>query len=340
MKTNLLNIINNKTPIWFMRQAGRYLPEYQKIRKNKKNFIDLCFSPKLACEISLQPIKRFDLDFIILFSDILVIPHILGQKVTFKENIGPLLKPIRKISNLTNVNPSNWINDLSPVFETIDLIKSKSEKKLIGFCGSPFTVLTYMLEGGSSKDHKKTKLNLINNSTQINQIIELLIEISSLYLINQIKAGAEVVKLFDSWAGTLDQYFYEKYVIEPNKKIIKKVKKAYPKVPVIVFPKGSGEKIESFLTKVPCDVISLDKDVSDKVLLLCKKKKIIVQGNLDPIRLLAGGHQLEKKIIEIMKKFNKNDHIFNLSHGIYPETPIRNVEQTIEIVRNYEEFTR
>ncbi len=340
MKTNLLDIVSKKTPIWFMRQAGRYLPEYQNIRKNKKNFMDLCFTPRLASEISLQPIKRFDLDFIILFSDILVIPHILGQKVTFKESIGPILQPIENISKLTNVKPNNWINDLSPIFETIDLIKSKSEKKVIGFCGSPFTVLTYMLEGGSSKDHKKTKLNLINNSVQINQIIELLVEISSLYLINQIKAGAEVVKLFDSWAGILDQYYYEKYVIEPNKKIIKKVKKVYPEVPVIVFPKGSGEKIEGFLTKVPCDIISLDKDVSNEVLLICKKKKIIVQGNLDPIRLLAGGDQLEKKTIEIMKKFNKNDHIFNLSHGIYPDTPIQNVEQTIKTVRNYEKFTR
>ena len=340
MKKELLNLTKNKTPIWFMRQAGRYLPEYKKIRQNKKTFLDLCFSPKLACEISLQPIKRFDLDFIILFSDILVIPHVLGQKVTFKENIGPILRPIENISKLTNVSKNNWINDLSPIFETINLLKSKSKKKVIGFCGSPFTVLTYMIEGGSSKDHKKTKLNLINNSVQIDRIIELLIEVSSIYLINQIKAGADIIKLFDSWAGTLDHEHYEKYVIGPNKSIIKKVKSVYPQVPVIMFPKGSGEKIEKFLTKVPCDVVSLDKDVSNKILLLCKKKKITVQGNLDPIRLLAGGEQLEKKIIEIMKKFNKNDHIFNLSHGIYPDTPIKNVEQTIRIIKNYEKLTR
>ena len=240
-----------KVPVWFMRQAGRYLPEYKKLRSTERTFLDLCFNSEKAAQISLQPIERFDFDFIILFSDILVVPHALGQFVDFKENIGPILKPINNKHDLSHNNLTSNLKILDPIFKTIKLIKNKNKKKnVIGFCGGPFTVLTYMIEGGTSKHHQNVKLKIKNEKKELLKVIEILIEFSSMYLIEQIRSGANIVKIFESWAGLLKNEDYFDFIIEPNKRIIKKIKNVFPKIPVACFPRRSESEIFKFIENV------------------------------------------------------------------------------------------
>ena len=328
--------MDKKTKIWLMRQAGRYLPEYQEIRKKEKNFMNLCFNPKLACDISLQPIERFDFDFIILFSDILVIPYALGQEVKFKESIGPILGNINY--EQLEVNLSQNLERLAPVFETIKLIKQeKKEKDLIGFCGGPFTVLNYMVEQGTSKTHEKIKKFIKSNNELSEKIIKIITDISIEYLKKQIDSGADVIKVFDSWAGLLDGDLYKKYIIEPNKEIAKEIKNYSPGTKQIFFPRGSKENYFNFIKEVKPDVISLDEEFPDNVFSYAKKNDIILQGNLKPTALIEGGRKLKKGIKNILNKFKENKHIFNLSHGVLPQTPVENVEILVEIIRNYNE---
>ena len=330
--------IHTKIPVWFMRQAGRYLPEYKKIRNKQEDFIKLCLSPHLAAEISLQPIDRFNFDGIILFSDILIIPYALGQNVRFEEKIGPILSPLEKYSDLPKTLERDWKIKLSPILKTINILKRKKKenKTLIGFCGSPFTVLTYMVEGGTSKNHLKIKKFLIEKPKEANLLIKKLIKISIIYLNSQIKAGADVIQLFESWSGLLEGDLYTKYIVEPNKKIVEEIKKRNKNVPVICFPRKSNWKTLEFIKKVPCDCLSMDLETDDRTIEYCKEKGITVQGNLDPVRLLLGGRQLKKEVKKIIEKFRKQKFIFNLSHGILPETPIKNVEKTIKYIKEYE----
>ena len=328
--------MDKKTKIWLMRQAGRYLPEYQEIRKKEKNFMNLCFNPKLACDISLQPIERFDFDFIILFSDILVIPYALGQEVKFKESIGPILGNINY--EQLEVNLSQNLERLAPVFETIKLIKQeKKEKDLIGFCGGPFTVLNYMVEQGTSKTHEKIKKFIKSNNELSEKIIKIITDISIEYLKKQIDSGADVIKVFDSWAGLLDGDLYKKYIIEPNKEIAKEIKNYSPGTKQIFFPRGSKENYFNFIKEVKPDVISLDEEFPDNVFSYAKKNDIILQGNLKPTALIEGGRKLKKGIKNILNKFKENKHIFNLSHGVLPQTPVENVEILVDTIRNYNE---
>ncbi len=329
---------NIYTPVWFMRQAGRYLPEYKKIRKTEKNFLDLCFNPKKAATISLQPIERFDFDYIILFSDILVIPNALGQKVSFKESIGPILDPINGLQDLKQLNINESLKTLQPVFETIKLIKEKEKKKeLIGFCGGAFTVLTYMIQGGSSKNHLLIKEKVKTERQKLLEIVEVLVEISSMYLNTQIKSGVNSIMIFESWAGLLEGQDYIDFIIKPNKSLINKVKSKYPEVPIVTFPRGSGDKILDFIESVPCNVVSLDKTFPKSLLKIAKEKDITLQGNLDPLILVEGGQNLESEVKKILLTFKENKHIFNLSHGILPITPIKNVTKTLEIIRSFNE---
>ena len=328
--------MDKKTKIWLMRQAGRYLPEYQEIRKKEKDFINLCFNPKLACDISLQPIKRFDFDFIILFSDILVIPYALGQRVKFKEKIGPILGNLNYEQLKLNLPQS--LERLAPVFETIKLIKQKKQQKdLIGFCGGPFTVLNYMIEQGTSQTHAKIKKFIKNNNQQADTIIKIITDVSIEYLKKQVDSGVDIIKVFDSWAGLLDGDLYKKYIIEPNKEIARELKNYSPETKQIFFPRGSKENYLSFIKEVKPDVISLDEDFPEKVLSYAKKNDIILQGNLQPTMLIEGGSKLKKEIKNILKKFNGNKHIFNLSHGVLPQTPVKNVEILVDTVRNNNE---
>ena len=319
-----------------MRQAGRYLPEYHLLRKKEDCFLDVCFNSELAAEISLQPIRRFDLDYIIVFADILVVPLALGQKVSFVENIGPVLGEKNLLTD-TSIKISSVEKILRPVMQTIKIIKQKSkDKKVIGFCGGPFTVLTYMIEMGSSKTHKKTKKFLKEYPQMVNMWIKKLTDVSIEYLSNQVRAGADIIQVFDSWAGLLEEKEYEEYIIEPSKKIRKELEKRFPALPVIFFPRNSQKKISVFLKEVKCNYISIDQNVDPNLLNFCKENKITIQGNLSPKVLLKGGDELTKKVKKIMEKFKNNLHIFNLSHGILPQTPVENVQKVIDLVRNHE----
>ena len=328
--------MDKKTKIWLMRQAGRYLPEYQEIRKKEKDFMSLCFNPNLACDISLQPIQRFDFDFIILFSDILVIPYALGQEVKFKENLGPILGDINY--EKLEENHAQSLERLAPVFETIKLIKHKrKEKDLIGFCGGPFTVLNYMIEQGTSKTHDKIKKFIKNNNQLSEKLIKIITDISIVYLKKQIDSGVDFIKVFDSWAGLLDGDLYKKYIIEPNKEISKEIKNYSPGTKQIFFPRGSKENYFNFIKEVKPDVISLDEEFPEKVFSYAKKNDIILQGNLKPTILTEGGNKLKKGIKNVLNKFNKNKHIFNLSHGVLPQTPVENVQILVDTIRNNNE---
>jgi uroporphyrinogen decarboxylase len=322
--------------VWLMRQAGRYLPEYQKLRKKEKNFMKLCLNPELACNISLQPIRRFNFDFIILFSDILVIPHALGQDVQFKEQVGPVLGELehKKIK----VDLTKNMEKLAAVFETIKLIKKQErDKDLIGFCGGPFTVLNYMIEKGTSKTHKKIMNHIKNQPDTSAQLIDIITEVSIEYLKKQIDSGVDFIKVFDSWAGLLDGDDYHKFVTEPNKKIAQEIKKYSPETKQIFFPRGSNENFLTFIKEVKPDVIALDEKFPEGVFSYAKKHNIILQGNLSPRLLVEGGTKLREGIKNILNIFQGNKHIFNLSHGVLPQTPIENVETVVKEIKNYNE---
>ncbi len=340
----LLNLIQtkNKTeipPIWIMRQAGRYLPEYLEIRKNCKDFLDLCYNPELASEITLQPIRRFNFDAAIIFSDILVIPHALGVDVKFVQGEGPKLQKIANENDLKKLKIENVIPFLKPVFQNLKLTKEKLEKDktLIGFSGSPFTIACYMIEGGGSKNFDLTRKIAIQNPDFFEKLINILVEAISIYLIEQINSGADVIKLFDSWAGILPQNQLQKWVFEPTLKILENVRKIHPKTPIICFPKGIGVFYEDFITQINCDVLAIDQNLSQKFVVetLQNKHNQIIQGNLDN-QLLAFGskNQIEKETRQILENFAKKPFIFNLGHGIIKETPIENVEFLLKIIRN------
>tara|TARA_B100000575_G_scaffold292944_1_gene302798 strand:+ start:67 stop:1071 length:1005 start_codon:yes stop_codon:yes gene_type:complete len=327
----------NNIPIWFMRQAGRYLPEYMKIRSNNSDFLKLCFNPELASEISLQPIKRFDLDFIILFSDILVIPHALGQEVRFLKNHGPLLNCITSKKDLHYVSLNKALNKISNIFETIKILNAKkSQKNLIGFCGGPFTVLNYMIEGGTSKTHSKIKTFIRKKKEEAADIIKIITEISIEYLKKQIESGANYIQVFESWAGLLDREEYIDFIIKPNQQISKEIRGFSKHTKIIHFPRGSRNNYNIFAEEVNCDVLSLDQTYPKELPTLLKEKGITIQGNLDPLELIKEGEHIEEKTKEVLEKFKKNNHIFNLSHGILPETKISNIEKVIKVVRDYE----
>lgn len=342
--TKLINTILQKEkyltpPIWIMRQAGRYLPEYREIRTKVSNFLELCYNPKLAAEVTLQPLKRFDLDAAIIFSDILVIPDALGIKVEFVKNEGPKLQKITKKEELKNLKIENIEKHLQPVFEAVSLTKSKldKEKTLIGFSGSPWTIASYVIEGGGSKNFENIRKIALQDEEFFKQLITILTDSIIVYLKLKIKAGAQIIKLFDSWAGILPPDQYQKWVIDPNKKIISALKEFSPQTPIIAFPRGSGMLYEKFVKEAKPDCLAVDQNLLPKYIKenLQEKLKITVQGNLDNFLLAYDKNNLEKEINEIMINLNHKPFIFNLGHGILQETPIENVQKMIEIIRKF-----
>jgi uroporphyrinogen decarboxylase len=335
----LINVLTKKEiqknpPIWVMRQAGRYLPEYRELRANAKNFLEFCYSPKQASEVTLQPIKRFDFDAAIIFSDILVIPDALGVKVEFVKNEGPKLGEF----DLKNLKITNIKNHLSPVFEALELTKSKlsKDKALIGFCGAPWTVACYMIEGGGSKNFEKTRELALRDEAFFGELIEILTQSSIEYLSLQINAGADVVKIFDSWAGILPPTELQKWVINPAKKIVTELKKLHPEIPVICFPRGIGISYEQFAKIVEPQGLALDQTVNKvwakKV--LQQECRQVVQGNLDNFLLAFGSKdQIKKEVLDVLETFSDAPYIFNLGHGILPQTPIENVELMVKLVK-------
>ena len=328
-----LGIRQSRPPIWIMRQAGRYLPEYREVREKAGSFLDLCYSPALATEVTLQPLRRFDLDAAILFSDILVIPHALGQNVRFAQGEGPILDPINE-TTLSTLKPESALDNLNPVLEAIDRIKLAlgENKTLIGFCGAPWTVATYMIGGRGSPDQAAARLFALQHPEAFAKLIDILVEVSAQYLVAQFRAGADMVQIFESWALNLDETAFRSYVIEPNRRIVEKVRRFIPDAPITGFPRGAAGMLAEYAEKTKVSVLGLDFATPLAFASSNLPKTQPVQGNLDPLRLVAGGGQMEKRAEEIIEAFADRPHIFNLGHGIVPQTPIAHVSRLVDVV--------
>jgi uroporphyrinogen decarboxylase len=337
LKTLLETVLGRRQerlPIWIMRQAGRYLPEYREIRTRARDFLELCYTPELATEVTLQPLRRFDLDAAILFSDILVIPDALGQKVRFATGEGPLLEPL-DAAGIDRLTPRSVVEHLAPVLETVRRVRAALalDKTLIGFCGSPWTVATYMIGGKGSSDQAAARLFALREPAAFARLLDVLVEASVAYLVAQFRAGADVVQLFESWALNLDERAFADWVIEPNKRIVEGVRAAIPNAPVIGFPRGAAAMIPAYVRQVGVNAVGFDYSTPLAYASGALPAGLTVQGNLDPLRLVAGGTQMESRAREIVEAFRNRPHIFNLGHGIVPETPISHVERLIAVVR-------
>ncbi len=325
-----------------MRQAGRYLPEYRKLREQAGDFLNLCYSPDLAAEVTLQPIRRFGFDAAILFSDILVVPDGLGQKVWFVAGEGPRLEPLTSAKDLAKLDPGKIEARLAPVFETVSRVKSELDDKttLIGFCGAPWTVATYMIAGEGTKEQAPARLWAYKNRGDFSALIDVLVESSVLYLKGQIKAGVEVVQIFDSWAGSLAEDERNTWCLAPIERIARAVKADHPEIPIIGFLRGAPganiklagiDAIDGVGIDTACDLEQVRHDVQSLK---------TVRGNLDPIALLAGGAALDAGIDLVLERLGAGPHIFNLGHGILPNTPTDHVAHLVERVRAYSKENR
>jgi len=327
---------NNNIPIWFMRQAGRYLPEYMDIRKDSSDFLELCYDSEKAKKVTLQPIDRFDFDAAIIFSDILVLPHALGWKVAFKKGEGPILQKFETDKDLLYIN-NDFDKKINCIYDTVNKVRLSLDKNksLIGFAGSPWTVASYMLEGKGKQDFSVSKNFLYNNKKLALQLIDIITEKTIEYLLGQINAGVDIIQLFDSWAGILSGEEYEDFVIKPTKKIVSLVKRKYPSLPIIGFPRGSGYLYQEYIDQTDIDAIGVDQFVPINTM---KKwqENIIVQGNFDPVLLLGKKEIIEKKANDILTCLDSKNFIFNLGHGILPNTPVENVQFLVNYVRNYQ----
>ena len=322
-----------RVPLWLMRQAGRYLPEYRALREEKGGFLDLAYDSRAAAEITLQPIRRFGFDGAILFSDILVIPHALGQHLWFETGEGPRLAPplIDGVWQGLEAVPQQ----LDPVYETVRLTRAAlpSEVTMLGFAGSPWTVATYMVAGQGSKDQHQARELAYRDPVAFASLIDAIERATIDYLVGQIDAGVEAVQLFDSWAGSLAPDQFERWVIAPNARIVAALHAARPGVPVIGFPKGAGAKLPAYARDTGVDAVGVDETVDPLWAAKELPSALPVQGNLDPLLLLAGGDALEARTRAILEAFSERPHIFNLGHGIGQFTPIGHVEKLIAVVR-------
>jgi uroporphyrinogen decarboxylase len=322
-------------PIWLMRQAGRYLPEYRRIREKAESFLSLCFNPQLAAEVTLQPIRHFGFDAAIVFSDILVIPHALGQRVSFEVGEGPQLDALSEPDALLRLRSTIDHAALGPVYETIARVKSQLPPAvaLLGFCGAPWTLATYMIAGRGTADQLPARLFAYRYPQAFAGLIGQLVEASSDYLVRQFEAGADAVQIFDTWAGILPDEEFERWCIQPAAQIVAKVRSRIPAARVIGFPRGAGTRLDRYLAAVPVDAIGLDWMVDLSFAREHVQKRRTVQGNLDPVALLVGGATLDRSIDAILEAFGAAPFIFNLGHGILPDTPIAHVEQLVARVR-------
>jgi len=322
-------------PLWFMRQAGRYLPEYRDVRKKCPTFLDLCYTPNLATRVTLQPLERFDFDAAILFSDILVIPDALGQKVTFRESEGPFLSSLSLSSYEKILSFDGFFKRLESVYETIGLVKSQlsPSKAFLGFAGAPWTLALYMLEGKGSRDFAKAKEEAFQREEKFSGFLDFLSHIISLHLIEQIKAGVQAIQLFDTWAGHCPATHFQKWILKPTQRIIESIREVFPHVPIICFPKGVGAHLLDYGMHSGASGISLDASTSILWAQESLPPSLVLQGNLDPLLLVAGGDSLKRSVESIHTEMGKKPYIFNLGHGILPHTPLKNVEDCVKWVR-------
>ncbi|MEL7690184.1 uroporphyrinogen decarboxylase [Citromicrobium bathyomarinum] len=323
-------------PVWFMRQAGRYLPEYRALREEKGGFLDLVYDSEAACEITLQPIDRFGFDGAILFSDILIVPHAMGQHLEFLAGEGPKLSPPLVASELSDLpaEPSRY----EPIYQTVRLCRERlgPDTTMLGFAGSPWTVATYMIAGEGSRDQHEARALAYRDPARMRAIIGAIIDQTVVYLRGQIDAGAEAIQLFDSWAGSLAPDEFDRWVIEPNAAIVAALNESHPDTPVIGFPKGAGEKLVRYAQRTGVMALGLDETIDPAWANEALPKGMPVQGNLDPLLLLAGGPQLDSAIAHILESLRGRPHVFNLGHGIDRRTPISHVEEALSRLRNWQ----
>lgn len=323
-------------PLWMMRQAGRYLPEYREIRATAESFIKFCHTPKLASEATLQPIRRFGFDAAILFSDILVVPDAMGQKVSFETGEGPRLDPLADRAAIESLAPLS-LERLAPVFETIDRVKAAlpAETTFLGFCGAPWTLATYMLAGRGSDDQRVARLFAYRDPKTFGLLIDRLVEASIAYLVEQFRAGVDAVQIFDSWAANLPLDQLRSWSVEPIGKIILGVREKIPEARFIVFPRGVGSRYRFYIDQPEIAALGLDTMVDPAWIAAEAPKNLALQGQLDPLALLTGGAAQSRAVATILEALRGRRHIFNLGHGILPETPIAHVEALVEQVRSF-----
>ncbi len=317
-----------------MRQAGRYLPEYRALRQQAGSFLDLCFDPELASVVTMQPVERFNLDAAILFSDILVVPLALGRKVWFVEGEGPRLEPIDE-AGVAALDADGVAGTLAPVLETVRRVRRVLDdgKTLIGFCGAPWTVATYMIAGRGTADQASARLFALEKADALQALVNRLVTTSADYLVAQLVAGADVVQIFDTWAGVLDEEGFARWCIEPTAEIVRRVKAAVPAAKVIGFPRGAGARLEHYVEATGVDGVSIDWSVPLAYVRERLQSRVTVQGNLDPMVLMAGGEALERAVRRIRTGLGHGRFIFNLGHGILPTTPVGHVKRLVELVR-------
>jgi uroporphyrinogen decarboxylase len=322
-------------PIWMMRQAGRYLPEYRAVREKAGGFLDLVFSPGLAADVTLQPVRRFGFDAAILFSDILVVPLALGRKVWFVEGEGPRLEPLSNAGALMSVRPQADEKTFSPVYETVRRVKAQlsAETTLIGFCGAPWTVATYMIAGRGTPDQAPAKTLAAQAPEAFQHLIDCLVEASAGYLAAQLEAGADAVQVFDTWAGSLPPDDFERWCVQPTKTLVAKLRTRHPNAKVIGFPRGAGKSIPRYVDETGIDAVSLESGIDRTFARDEIQSRVPVQGNVDPTVLLQGGDVLDREVDDVLEKLGAGPLIFNLGHGILPQTPIAHVERMIGRVR-------
>ena len=319
-------------PFWFMRQAGRYLPEYRELRTTARNFLEFCYTPDLSVEATLQPLRRFSPDAAILFCDILVIPDALGQTVEFREGEGPVLERLRGNDDLGRLNSEGVCDHLTPVFETVRRLAAEIPEKtaLIGFAGSPWTVATYMVEGRGKTDFSRALGWDTEDQAGFARLMEILVNATAAYLIEQVANGAEALQLFDTWAGALNEDQFRRLVIAPTRTIIEKVRARYPHIPFIGFPRGAENLYPAYVTETGVDGVGIDSELDLGFAANNLQKMCTIQGNLDPLLVVEGGEKMKSAAAEILDAFGKGPFVFNLGHGVVPQTPVENV---IELAR-------
>jgi uroporphyrinogen decarboxylase len=323
-------------PVWFMRQAGRYLPEYRALRESAGSFLNLCFTPGMAAEATLQPIRRFGFDAAILFSDILVVPHALGRAVTFEAGEGPRLEPLDDATKLNALASQADDKVFAPVYEAVRQVKAALPPNvaLLGFCGAPWTVATYMVAGRGTPDQAPARLMAYREPQAFARMIDILVGASSRYLVEQLRAGADAVQIFDTWAGVLPPAEFARWCVAPVRQIIANVRAEIPDAKIIGFPRGAGASLAGYIEQVPVNAVSVDWTAEPAFIRDRVQSRVAVQGNLDPLVLLTGGAALDRSIDDILENFGRGPFIFNLGHGILPETPIAHVEQTLRRIRH------
>lgn len=323
-------------PLWLMRQAGRYLPEYRKVRAQAKDFLDLCYAPELAAEVTLQPIRRFGFDAAIIFADILLVPHALGQPLWFEDGHGPRMTPLEGAKSLSALSLDRVVPHLKPVYEAVERVRGElsAETALIGFAGAPWTVATYMCEGAGSSDQAAARGWAYRDGAGFGELIELLVEATIMHLKAQVSAGADALQIFDTWAGALDEPGFQHWCVAPTRAIVRAVKAQHPNVPIIGFPRGAGARLPLYVRETGVDGIGLDSGVPLDFARRQLQPHACLQGNLDPLRLVAGGAAMHAQVRAILETFAERPFIFNLGHGILPHTPLEHVEALVKLVRD------